>query len=67
MKTQLSGEGYNAGKGGRKEEKKITSSKVDGASYSGNECTLGSLESIGWNRLLQRKPMWSLGVKNDRT
>ena len=48
MKTQLSGKSCNAGKGGRKEKKRMTNSKVDGLSYSGNECTVGRPERTGY-------------------
>ena len=46
-KTQLSGEGSNAGKGGKKEKKRITNSKVDGLSFNCDECTIGRLERPG--------------------
>lgn len=38
MKTLFFGEGSSAGKGGRK-KKKTARSKMDGLSFSGNDCT----------------------------
>lgn len=41
VKIQLSREGSNAEKDGRKGKKRTISSKVDGLSYSGERCTVG--------------------------
>lgn len=47
MKTQLSGKGCHARKGGRKEKKRLISIKVAELSYSDDECSIGRYERAG--------------------
>lgn len=51
-----------SGEDGRKKKKRMTSSKVDGLSDSGNECTVGSLKDQVRDRLSWRKFMCSVRI-----